>query len=287
MIDIDDPGAADGDGSRSEPESSDRIVTITLDRPDARNALTIEGLDALAAAIESVGSTLDSPSTSPSTPMTEPSSRSADCGESPSAAGARSVPTAPVIYIRGRGPAFCAGADLDAVSDFDGDRDRAREFARLGQRVARAIETSPAIVVAGIDGPAMGGGLELALACDVRVGTPASTYGEPGVTFGLFGAWGGTVRLPELVGRGAALEFALSGRTVDAEEALRLGLISRLEDDPRTVAEAIADNASDTLAVLKRRVRDDSKRELQERREAEAFAELVARHAEDIGSVLE
>lgn len=283
MIDIDDPGAADGDGSRSEPDSSDRIVTITLDRPDARNALTIEGLDALAAAIESVGSTPDSPST----PMTEPSSRSADRGESPSVADARSVPTAPIIYLHGRGSAFCAGADLDAVSDLDGDRDRAREFARLGQRVARAIETSPAIVVAGIDGPAMGGGLELALACDVRVGTPASTYGEPGVTFGLFGAWGGTVRLPELVGRGAALEFALSGRTVDAEEALRLGLISRLEDDPRTVAESIADNPDDTLAVLKRRVRDDSKREIQERREAEAFAELVASHADDIGSVLE
>ncbi|ELZ07667.1 enoyl-CoA hydratase/isomerase family protein [Natrialba aegyptia] len=287
MIDIDDPGAADGDGSRSEPESSDRIVTITLDRPDARNALTIEGLDALAAAIESVGSTPDSPSTSPSPPVSETSLPSADRGESPSAAGARSVPTAPVIYLRGRGPAFCAGADLDAVNDLDGDRERAREFARLGQRVARAIEASPAIVVAGIDGPAMGGGLELALACDVRVGTPASTYGEPGVTFGLFGAWGGTVRLPELVGRGNALEFALSGRTIDAEEALRLGLISRLEDDPRTVAEAIADNPGDALAVLKRRVRDDSERETQERREAEAFAELVARHAEDIGSVLE
>ncbi|OLZ42082.1 enoyl-CoA hydratase [Natrinema saccharevitans] len=234
MIDVD----ADG-----------RIRTVTIDRPEARNALTEDGLEALEAAV-------------------------ADADE-------------PVIYLRGRGPAFSAGADLNEVAALEGDRDRAAEFARLGQRVARTIEDSPAVVVAGIDGPARGGGLELALACDVRVGTPASTYGEPGVSFGLFGAWGGTVRLPRVLGEGDALEFALSGRSVDAEEALRMGLISRIEDDPRTVAAEIADNATDALAVLKRRLRDDGERATQERREAAAFADLVAAHADDVDALLE
>ncbi|MDQ2050735.1 enoyl-CoA hydratase/isomerase family protein [Natronolimnohabitans sp. A-GB9] len=225
------------------------IRTVTIDRPAARNALTTEGLETLETAIT-------------------------DADE-------------PVIYLCGAGPAFCAGADLEAVGDLDGDRDRAVEFARLGQRVARAIEDTSAIVVAGIDGPARGGGLELALACDVRVGTPDSTYGEPGVTFGLFGAWGGTVRLPRVLGEGDALEFALSGRTADAEEALRMGLISRIEDEPRAVADEIAGNATDALAVLKRRLRDDAERATQERREAHAFGELVEAHADDVDAVLE
>ncbi|MEY7850580.1 enoyl-CoA hydratase/isomerase family protein [Natrarchaeobius sp. A-rgal3] len=232
-----------------EVDADRSIRTVRLDRPAVRNALTVDGLEALERAI-------------------------VDADES-------------VIVLRGRGPAFCAGADLEAVAALEGDREAAIEFARLGQRVARAIEESSAVVVAAIDGPVRGGGLELALACDVRVGTPDSTYGEPGVTFGLFGAWGGTVRLPRLVGEGHALEFALTGRVVDAEEALRLGLISRLEDDPRTVAREIAGNASDACEVLKRRIRDDADRETRERREAEAFGDLVAAHADDIDAMLE
>ncbi|SDK47016.1 enoyl-CoA hydratase/isomerase family protein [Natronorubrum texcoconense] len=232
-----------------EVDTDRSVRTVAFDRPDARNALTVTGLEALERAINDADET--------------------------------------VIYLTGNGPAFCAGADLSAVGDLDGDRERAVEFARLGQRVARAIEDSPAVVVAGIDGPARGGGLELALACDVRVGTPDSTYGEPGVTFGLFGAWGGTARLPRVVGEGDALEFALSGRTVDADEARRMGLISRIEDDPRTVAETIAENADDALAVLKRRLRDDRERATQERLEAQAFGTLVESHADDIDAVLE
>ncbi len=225
------------------------IRTITLDRPAVRNALTVDGLEDLERAV-------------------------ADADE-------------PVVYLTGRGPAFCAGADLEAVGDLDGDRERAEAFARLGQRVARTIEDSPAVVVAGIDGPARGGGLELALACDVRVGTPTSSYGEPGVTFGLFGAWGGTIRLPRILGTGDALEVTLSGRTVDAEEALRMGLISRIEDDPRVVAESVATNAHDALELVKRRIRDDAERATQERREARAFGELVEAHADDVNAALE
>ncbi|ELY59787.1 enoyl-CoA hydratase [Natronococcus amylolyticus DSM 10524] len=228
-------------------DSEGAIRTVTIDRPARRNALTEAGLEALERAI----------------------------------AGSDE----PIIALRGAGPAFCAGADLSVVAELE--RDGAEAFARLGQRVARRIEDSDAIVVAEIDGPARGGGLELALACDVRVGTPDSTYGEPGATFGLFGAWGGTVRLPRVLGEGDALEFACTGRVVDAEEALRMGLLSRIEAEPRAVSEELAANETGALAVLKRRIRDDADRETQERREAEAFGELVDAHTGSLEGLLE
>jgi enoyl-CoA hydratase/carnithine racemase len=220
------------------------VRIVTLDRPERRNALRPADLDALAAAV-------------------------VDAAE-------------PVVYLRGEGSAFCAGADLDAVAGLD--REGAREFARLGQSVANAIESAEAVVVAGIDGAARGGGVELALACDVRVATPDATFAEPGVRFGLFGAWGGTVRLPRVLGEGAALDFALSGRVVDAPEAERLGLVSRVVDDPRSVAEGIAANRADALVAVKELLRDPRSRERRERAEAATFATLVERHAGEIAA---
>jgi enoyl-CoA hydratase/carnithine racemase len=188
--------------------------------------------------------------------------------------------TQPVVYLHGAGPSFCAGADLDAVARLDDPE----AFARHGQRVARALETSDAVVVAGVDGAARGGGVELAMACDLRIATPDATFGEPGVQFGLFGAWGGTVRLPRIVGEGEALDFALSGRVVDAAEAHRMGLVSRVVDDPRTVADAVAGNAHDALAVVKERLRATGDTSRQERAEATAFGRLHRRHVDDIAA---
>ncbi len=219
-----------------EQRVDDQVRVVTLSRPDRRNALIPDGLDQLETAI-------------------------VDADE-------------PVIYLHGAGTAFCAGADLDAVDALD-DADAARDFAAHGQRVAQAIETADAIVVAGIDGAARGGGVELALACDIRIGTPAATFGEPGVTFGLFGAWGGTARLPEIVGLGDAMEFSVTGRELSAEEARRIGLVSRIVERPETVAHEIANNDPGALAVLKERLRDTASKAEQERREADAFAELV------------
>jgi len=225
-----------------ETEVRGAVRTIRLARPERRNALTPAALDELADAIEETDE--------------------------------------PVVYLTGAGSAFCAGADLDAVADLD-DEERARRFARRGQRVARRIETTGSAVVAGIDGAARGGGVELALACDVRVATPAATFAEPGVAFGLFGAWGGTVRLPEVVGLGDAMDVALSARVLDAEDALRVGLVSRVVDDPRAVVDEIADNDAAAVRAVKRRLRDDADRETRERREADAFAELAVRRADD------
>ncbi|WP_227353500.1 enoyl-CoA hydratase/isomerase family protein [Haladaptatus salinisoli] len=220
------------------------IRTVTIARPERRNALTPDGLDDLASAVREAHQ--------------------------------------PVVYVRGEGAAFCAGADLDVVAGLN--RESAEEFAERGQRVANEIERADSVVVAGIDGAARGGGVELALACDVRVATPDATFAEPGVRLGLFGAWGGTARLPDTVGLGEALDLALSGRVVTAEEARRMGLVSRIVEEPRSVAEELAANASDALSIVKTRVRDRSPVEVQAEREAEAFGELVTSNADDIAA---
>ncbi|SFG62955.1 Enoyl-CoA hydratase/carnithine racemase [Halopelagius inordinatus] len=223
-----------------------RVRTVTIDRPAQRNALEPTDLDALEAAVTET-----------------------DASETP------------VVYLRGAGEdAFCAGADLDAVAGLSDPE----AFARRGQRAAAAIAEADAVVVAGIDGAARGGGVELALACDVRVATPAATFAEPGVQFGLFGAWGGTARLPRIVGEGEAMDFALSGRVVGAAEARRMGLVSRVTDDPRSVTTEIAQNRPDALCVVKERLRDDAGDEVRERAEAEAFGRLHGRYADDIAA---
>lgn len=222
------------------------LRVVTLDRPDRRNALTPEMLDSLEEAVA------DAPT--------------------------------PVVYLRGEGDAFCAGADLSLVSEV-ADSSDVESFVRQGQRVADAISSSSAVVVAGIDGPARGGGVELALACDLRVATPVATFAEPGVTLGLFGAWGGTIRLPEVVGLGDALDLSLSGRVVGAEEALRMGLVSRVVDDPRTVAEALTENDHLAMRLVKQRIRDRRDADTQADAEVAAFEELVAARTDELRSL--
>ncbi|WP_435124113.1 enoyl-CoA hydratase/isomerase family protein [Halobaculum sp. D14] len=180
----------------------------------------------------------------------------------------------PVVLLRGAGDAFCAGADLDVVERLDDPA----AFAAHGQRVAAAIEAADSVVVAGVDGAARGGGVELALACDVRVATPDATFAEPGVQFGLFGAWGGTARLPRVLGEGDAMDFALSGRVVDADEARRTGLVSRVVPDPSAVAAELAGNDDDALRAVKRLVRDHRSTAEKERAERDEFASLHAEH---------
>lgn len=184
----------------------------------------------------------------------------------------------PVVLLRGAGTAFCAGADLDVVRSL---ADPAA-FARHGQRVAGSIAEADAVVVAGVDGAARGGGVELALACDLRVATEDATLAESGVRLGLFGAWGGTARLPEIVGESDAMDLTLSGRVVDAAEARRMGLVSRVVADPEAVAADLAANPADALRTVKERMRDDDSPTVQGIREAEAFADLVRAHAEDL-----
>lgn len=210
------------------------IRTVTLDRPDRRNALTRDALDDLRDAV-----------------------RTTD---------------APVVYLHGAGDAFCAGADLDVVRSLDRD---ATDFAKRGQRTMNAIESSDPAVVAGIDGAARGGGVELALAADVRVATPDATLAEPGVALGIFGAWGGTRRLPATVGRANAADLQLSGRTIDAETAKSMGLVSRVVASPRSVAEEIAENDPSALRELTALLEPSADPAEQDRRERAAFGRLL------------
>lgn len=225
-------------------EREGEVCVVSIDRPDRRNALRPADLDAL---VDAVAST-----------------------------------SAPVVLLRGEGEAFCAGADLDVVAGLG--REGARDLAARGQRVVRAFEDADAVVVAGVDGAARGGGVELSLGCDVRVATPTASFAEPGVSLGLFGAWGGTARLARVCGEGNAMDLALSGRVVDAEDALRMGLVSRVVVDPMTVAMEIAAHPPDALASLKRRMRDRDAVDAQETREVDAFADLVVAHADDIAA---
>jgi enoyl-CoA hydratase len=114
------------------------------------------------------------------------------------------------------------------------------ELMRYGQRVFGAIEALPMPTIAAISGYALGGGLELALACDIRIATPTSILGQPEITLANLPGWGGTQRLPRAIGESAALDLILSGRRIDGVEALRLGLVTRLADDAIAAAYSLA-----------------------------------------------
>jgi enoyl-CoA hydratase len=136
-------------------------------------------------------------------------------------------PEVRVVILTGSGEkAFIAGAD---ISQFLGlDDARAKEYARRGQDVTALIENSKKPVIAAINGYALGGGTEFALACHIRIASENAKMGQPEVKLGLIPGYGGTQRLARLVGKGKALELILSGRTIDAKEAFEIGLVNRV-----------------------------------------------------------
>jgi enoyl-CoA hydratase len=142
---------------------------------------------------------------------------------------AKTVPPAPLI-ITGNKNLFSAGADLNEIAGLSASK--AFEFAQLGQDLMGAIEEFSAPVVAAIEGYCMGGGLDLALACDCRIAAPNAIFGHRGAGLGLITGWGGTQRLMRLVGRVHALQMFVTAMKVDADHALRIGLIAQVHDDP-------------------------------------------------------
>ena len=140
------------------------------------------------------------------------------------------------LIITGNRRFFSAGADLNEISTLTGPS--ALEFARMGQGLMNAADAFPALVIAAIDGYCMGGGLDLALACDLRIASKHAVFGHRGAALGLITGWGGTQRLPRLVGEARALEMFIAAEKLDAAHASRFGLIDAIADDP--VATAIA-----------------------------------------------
>ena len=170
----------------------DDIATLTVSRPERLNALNVEVLEGLQTAI----------------------------GEAEDA-GARAV------VLRGAGEdAFVAGADIAYMQDLT--TPEAQAYAELGHDVARALETFPAPVVAAVDGYAFGGGCELALACDLRVASEEAVLGQTETDLGIVPGWGGTQRLPRLVGDETARRMIFLGERVDAATAADEGLVGEV-----------------------------------------------------------
>ena len=139
--------------------------------------------------------------------------------------------SARALIVTGEGTkSFCAGAD---IRELQGRKLRDhREGAELGQKVFAKLDRLPIASIALINGYAFGGGLELALACSLRVATPNAKFGLPEIKLGLIPGYGGTQRLPRLIGQARALEMILTGRTADANEALAIGLVNRQVQAP-------------------------------------------------------
>ena len=139
------------------------------------------------------------------------------------------------LVITGNDRFFSAGADLLEISALYGPT--AYEFSKMGQTLMNAIADFPAPVYAAISGYCMGGGLDLALACHYRIASPHAVFGHRGSALGLITGWGGTQRLPRLVGKGRALEMFVAAEKVVALQALRMGLVDAIASDP--VSEAV------------------------------------------------
>lgn len=223
-----DDGTATGEGGTAPVvrlERDGRTAIVTIDRPKALNALSPEVLDALAEVIAELA---------------------ADPGE-----------LAGVLLVGAGGRAFVAGADISAMAGLTPDE--GAQTAEHGHAVAAAIEALPLPVIACVDGYALGGGLELALACDFIFATEASRFGQPEVHLGLIPGFGGTVRLPRAVGPALAKELIYTGRQLDVEEAARVGLVTRRFDDreallagARETVQLIGRNASTAVGLAKR-----------------------------------
>jgi len=157
-----------------------------------------------------------------------------------------------VLIITGSGDrAFVAGADIAYMQDFEAVK--GRSFGLLGQEVFRLIEKMEKPTIAAVNGFALGGGCELAMCCDFRIASTKAKFGQPEVTLGITPGFGGTQRLARLVGPGMAKQLIFTGETIDASEALRIGLVNRvvepqqLMDVTRAIARQISGNAQ--LAV--------------------------------------
>jgi enoyl-CoA hydratase/carnithine racemase len=134
------------------------------------------------------------------------------------------------VILAGSDRFFSVGAELEEISALHGPA--AYEFSKMGQELMEAIDCFPAPVYAAVSGYCMGGGLDLALACHYRIASPQAVFGHRGAALGLITGWGGTQRLPRLVGRGRALEMFIAAEKVTATQALQMGLVDAIADDP-------------------------------------------------------
>jgi enoyl-CoA hydratase len=148
------------------------------------------------------------------------------------------------LILTGNHRFFSAGADLNEIAALSGPA--AYDFAQFGQQLMRAVADYPALTIAAISGYCMGGGLDLALACDLRICEPNAIFGHRGAALGIMTGWGGTQRLPRLIGRARALQMFLTAEKLHAQEALRIGLVDHIADHPLAAGLQLASQRSPT-----------------------------------------
>jgi enoyl-CoA hydratase len=228
-------------------EREDAVAVLTVDRPEAMNALDLPTLGELR-------------------------DRLRDLGEDP---------TARVVVLTGSGDrAFIAGADIKYMSQLGVEE--AKDWGGLGHSCAQFLEAMPKPTIAAINGFALGGGCELALACDLRFAASTSKLGQPEINLGIIPGWGGTQRLARVCGLGVAKELIFTGRLVEADEALRIGLVNGVHDPvlekAREVASLLASKSPVALASAKLSTNDALQGDHGENlvREADRFALLFA-----------
>jgi enoyl-CoA hydratase len=204
-------------------EIADGVAVVTMNRPQALNAFNTEQLDRLGAAIRTIGQDR----------------------------------TVRVVILTGAGDrAFAAGADIKEMVELTAAQGLA--FGRKGQALTNAVELLPQPVIAAVNGYAFGGGCELAIASDMRLASENARFAQPEVGLGIPPGWGGTQRLPRLVGPGVAAEMIYTGRQVDAQEALRIGLVNAIHPldqlivAAREMAAQIAKNSPAAVRASKR-----------------------------------
>lgn len=166
-----------------------------------------------------------------------------------------------VLIITGDGEkSFVAGADISEMAHLN--EQEGFEFGRLGAQVFRKIEQLPVPVIAAVNGFALGGGCELAMACDIRIASVNAKFGQPEVGLGIIPGFSGTVRLPRLVGQGMAKELIYTGRVIRADEALRIGLVNavyereELLDKALELAQMILKNAPLAIQAAKQSINE-------------------------------
>ena len=230
----------------------DGVLTLTLNRPGAMNALNLGLLRRLKECFDAV----------------------------------RFMPEIRVIVVTGCGDrAFSAGADLKEREGFDDKQ--VKEYIHLIGDLFTSIEYFRKPVIAGINGAALGGGLELALACDIRIASAAAVMGFPETRLGIIPGAGGTQRLPRLVGKGKAMELIFTGRRITAQEALGIGLIDRmcetgrLDEETEKMASMIREAAPIALEQAKYAINAGLETDLRTGLSIESNAYLVTIPTED------
>ncbi len=205
---------------------TDHVATITLNRPEAMNALAGDMRERLLDGLTGYAADND-----------------VRC-----------------VVITGAGRAFCAGGDIAAMARWQADSDTSVLESHLGtvEKVVTLLRGMPQPVIAAVNGPAAGGGMNLALACDMRLGCEKTLFSESFVKIGLIPDWGGFDSLVRLVGAAKAMELMMTGERISAEEAHRLGLLNQLypldtfHDQVRAFAERLAAGPPQALAAIKR-----------------------------------